>query len=65
MTSTNAQSTINVLRHLFAVYGLPLQLVSDNGPQFISAKLSEFLQENGVKHIRSAPYHPVSNGLAE
>lgn len=50
MTSTNAQSTIDVLRHLFAVYGLPLQLVSDNRPQFISAELSEFLQENGVKH---------------
>ena len=65
MTSTNAQSNIDVLRHLFAVYGLPLQLVSDNGPQFVSAELSEFLQENGVKHIRSAPYHPASNGLAE
>ena len=65
MTSTNAQSTIDVLRHLFAVYGLPLQLVSDNGPQFVSAELSEFLQENGVKHIRSAPNHPASNGLAE
>ena len=51
MTSTNVQSTIDVLRHLFAVYGSPLQLVSDNEPQFISAELSEFFQENGVKHI--------------
>ena len=65
MTSTNVQSTIDVLRHLFAVYGSPLQLVSDNEPQFISAELSEFFQENGVKHIRSAPYHPASNRLAE
>ena len=24
-----------------------------------------FMKNNGVKHIRSAPYHPASNGLAE
>ena len=24
-----------------------------------------FLKQNGVKHIRCAPYHPSSNGLAE
>ena len=65
MPSTTSQSTIDVLRHLFAAYGLPLQLVSDNGPQFISTEFTRFLEENGVKHIRSAPYHPASNGLAE
>ena len=24
-----------------------------------------FLKQNGVKHVRSAPYHPSSNGAAE
>jgi hypothetical protein len=65
MPSTTSSATIRVLRHLFAAYGLPLQLVSDNGPQFCSQEFSTFLQENGVKHIRCAPYHPASNGLAE
>ena len=65
MSSTTSQSTINVLRHMFASYGLPLQLVSDNGPQFVAADFTSFLEENGVKHIRSAPYHPATNGLAE
>ncbi|KAL7834749.1 hypothetical protein SRHO_G00289960 [Serrasalmus rhombeus] len=40
-------------------------LVSDNGPQFCSEEFSTFLKANGVKHIRSAPHHPASNGLAE
>ena len=35
MSSTTTEKTIAVLRNLFASYGLPEQLVSDNGPQFI------------------------------
>ncbi len=49
----------------FATFGLPLQLVSDNGPQFVAAEISEFFKQNGVKHIRCNLYHPASNGLAE
>ena len=65
MKSTTAQYTIEILRSLFSSYGLPLQLVSDNGPQFIAAEFAGFLERNGVKHIRSAPYHPATNGQAE
>ena len=44
---------------------LPEQLVSDNGPQFIADEFGEFMQSNGIKHIKSAPYHPATNGMAE
>ena len=64
-SNTTSQNTITVLRHLFATYGLPLQLTSDNGPQFSSQEFATFMRENGVRHIRCAPYHPSSNGLAE
>ena len=50
---------------MFAAYGLPDQVVLDNGPQFISSEFAIFLKQNGVKYIRSAPYHPSTNGLAE
>ena len=65
MSSTSTDSTIAILRHVFVAYGLPQQLVSDNGPQFASSEFAQFLKANGVKHIRCAPYHPSSNGLAE
>ena len=65
MSSTTSQATIRALRQLFATYGLPQQLVSDNGPQFSSVEFATFLTRNGVKHIRSSPYHPSTNGLAE
>ena len=65
MNSTTAPATVKVLRFLFASYGLPEQVVSDNGPQFIGEEFKNFMKLNGVKHTLTPPYHPASNGLAE
>ena len=65
MSSTTSSNTIDELRRLFAAYGLPRQLVSDNGPQFTLNEFATFCKLNGVKHIRCAPYYPASNGIAE
>ena len=65
MKTTTSSATILELRRLFSSYGLPEQLVSDNGPQFTSTEFEKFLKSNGIKHTCSAPYHPSSNGLAE
>lgn len=65
MKSTTVDKVIEVFRQLFSIHGLPEQVVSDNGPQFTSEEFVTFLHRNGVKHIRSSPYHPATNGLAE
>ena len=65
MKNTTSAATITVLRQYFATYGLPEQVVSDNGPQFTSSEFRIFLKSNGVKHIRCVPYHPSSNGVVE
>ena len=65
MNTTTSAKTIEKPQILFARYGVPAQLVSDNGPQFKSEEFQLFLKRNGIKHITSAPYHPASNGLAE
>ena len=59
IATTTAQRTIIELRKIFAAYGLPEQLVSDNSPQFVSAEFASFLQMNGIKHIRCALYHSL------
>ncbi|CAK1601274.1 unnamed protein product [Parnassius mnemosyne] len=46
-------------------FGLPKQVVSDNGPPFFSNEVKQFLSSNGIEQIFSAPYHPASNGAAE
>ena len=59
MFSTTAEATVNALRTVFATHGLPEELVTDNGAQFIAQEFKDFLRSNKIKHILSALYHPV------
>jgi transposase InsO family protein len=40
-------------------------IISDNGPQFISKDFKEYVRICGMKHIRTSPYYPQSNGKLE
>lgn len=60
-----SQFTINKLREVFARFGLPETIVSDNGTQFTSSNFQKFVQMNKIEHITSAPGHPATNGAAE
>ena len=64
-TSPSSDVTIELLRPVFAQFGIPETVVSDNGSCFTSEDFQHFLKSNGIKQITSAPYHPATNGLAE
>ena len=65
VSSSTSEVTIEHLSQIFAIHGLPKSIVSDNGSCFTSEAFSKFVKQNGIQHIRTAPYHPASNGLAE
>ena len=65
VTSATTQVTIEQLRGLFAIHGLPETIVSDNVTCFTSAEFKQFVTRNNIQHITSPAYHPSSNGLAE
>ena len=65
VSTANSATTIRELRKLFATHGIPDVVVSDNGTAFTSVEFSEFMVKNGIRHLRTAPYHPATNGLAE
>lgn len=41
------------------------RIISDNGPQFIAKDFKEFIRVVGMKHVRTSPYYPQSNGKIE
>jgi hypothetical protein len=65
MSRTTAEDVIKVLREMFARFGLPKMMVSDNGPPFTSGALTHFMRSNGIVQTHSPAYHPSSNGAAE
>ncbi|XP_055910502.1 uncharacterized protein K02A2.6-like [Eupeodes corollae] len=63
--STTTTATIEALKKIFTIEGLPETLVSDNGPQFASSDFTNFCKKNGIQYLGTAPFQPASNGEAE
>jgi transposase InsO family protein len=60
-----AQATIDALAMLFAVYGAPLVMKSDNGSTFDAMATLALLEQFGVIPLFSPPYWPRYNGSIE
>ncbi|XP_062506256.1 uncharacterized protein K02A2.6-like [Corticium candelabrum] len=59
------ETVITFLRTLFVRWGVPRQIITDNGPQFTSYRFQEFLKQHNIKHMRTSFYHPQGNGGVE
>lgn len=66
MHSTTSEKIITALNDIFARFGFPHSLKSDNGRQFVSEEFQRFLQEVNIEHRRtSPPLWPQANGEVE
>jgi transposase InsO family protein len=62
----NAQTTAEVLyEHYICIYGVPRQILSDQGTPFNNQLMEAFTKILGCHHIKSTPYHPQTNGAIE
>lgn len=53
------------MKDVFARYGIPDVLVTDNGAQFASAEFAAFAETWSFEHHTLSPGYPQSNGKAE
>jgi hypothetical protein len=61
-----ANTLVNfIMRNVITRFGIPEQLITDNGPQFISQGLQDLCNKYGIKLNHSTPYYPQGNGQAE
>ena len=65
VSSLSSSVTERMLQCTFATYGSRHVIISDNASSFTSKEFSRFCALNGIKHVRCAPYHLSSNGVAE
>ena len=61
----DTKNTILFLSRWFSQYGIPVQLISDNGFQFKSQEIKNSIETLGIRHIWTAVHHQSSNGHAE
>lgn len=65
MSVTTAAKTVEKLQTIFAAFGLPEEVVTDNGLQFVSLEFAASLSSNRIHHKTTPPYHPVSERLVQ
>ena len=62
LKSTTSAKIIEAIHPLFARFGVPYSLRTDNGPQFVSEEFETFLQTQGVEHWKTTPLWSQANG---
>ena len=59
IVKNDARTTTKFLyENIFTCYGLPIEIVSDQGVHFVNEVIEFLLQEFMIIHKRSTPYHP-------
>ncbi|XP_018497541.1 uncharacterized protein K02A2.6-like [Galendromus occidentalis] len=65
LTTTTMKGIATASFAIFSHFGLPVELRSDNGPQFVGSWFRDLLNRYGIKQTTSSPYYPRGNSLAE
>jgi len=65
-TTITAEGTVRLFyQHVWKHHGLPADIVSDRGPQFVTKFTHQLLERLGVQGNRSTAFHPQSDGQME
>lgn len=64
-SNVSSATIVSFLSTVFSQNGNPIELVTDNGPSFVSAKFEAFLAARDITHRRSSIYNPQSCGEVE
>lgn len=65
MEKIGSAEVIEELQDIFSVHGIPLRMISDNGPQFRSFEFEKYCKQLNIQLVHSTPYFPRMNGEVE
>jgi len=59
------ENAIRGLKKTIFEEGVPEEILTDQGTHFTGGSFQNFLKGNQIRHLRTSPYHPQTDGLAE
>ena len=65
LPDATARTVIEYTKKSFSKFGIPTEVISDNGPCYNAKKYKRFSKDWDFKHNTSSPSYPKSNGMAE
>ena len=65
LKTTTAEAVAAAMMTVFATTGIPLQLLTDQGSQFVGSLVKHLCQDLHIDKLKTAPYHPECNGVVE
>ena len=60
-----AKAVAQGMIEIFSRTGIPLQLLTDQGAQFVRSLVSKLCRDLSIDKIKTTPYHPECNGVVE
>jgi len=66
LIEVKTSNIVNFIKcHIIHRFGVPRQIIHDNGPQFASQVFYQFCNKYQIQNVVSTAYNPATNGLAE
>ena len=65
LRETTSSHIVNCMKSMFARFGIPEKVISDNGPQYDSKEFKKFAEKWKFLHMTTSPRYPQGNDKAE
>lgn len=65
MRTTTSKDVAEALMELFSRMGIPEEILTDRGSNFVSELTMELYNMLGIRSIKTSAYHPISLGMVE
>ena len=65
LRNVTTETVIKCLIDMTARIGIPEEVLTDNGSNFVSKTMREYCTTMGIEQIKTSPYHPQTDGMVE
>ena len=65
LAAISSKDVFSALTFCFSEFGIPEEVISDNGPQFTAREYQYFVAQYGFRLTTTSPYYPKGHGYIE